>query len=135
MIAFPSLNLLAVVVAAIVSFVIGGIYYAPPLFGKTYLKLIGKKQEEVMKPSNYAALFILTIIVSFVMAIFVGYAGAKTALDGAIIGFWVWLGFVITTVVGDDLLESKPIKLTLLSGAFFLVNSLVMGAILGAWPP
>ncbi len=132
---FPSINLLAVVVAAIVGFVIGGIWYAPPVFGNTWMRLLGKKREElgVMQLGPLMTSFIGTLITSYVLAVFIGYAGAKTTLDGAIIGLWAWFGFVITVTASDAMFERKPAKLPLINGAFSLVIFLVMGAIIGVW--
>ncbi len=132
---FPPINLLAVVVAAIVSFVIGAVWYAPPVFGNTFFKLLGRTQEEFRKPGQLAGGIIRTLIIAYVLAVFIGYAGAKTASDGAIIGLWAWLGFLTTTIVGDAQITGAPARLPLINGAFSLVFLLVMGAILGAWPP
>ncbi len=131
---FPSINLLAVVVAAIVGFVIGGVWYAPPVSGNAWLKLLGKRREEIGKPGQIAGIFVLTLITAFVLAVFIGYAGAKTALDGAIIGLWTWFGFNLTETAGTVMYEGKPIKLLAINAGLGFVIFLVMGAILGAWP-
>ncbi len=131
---FPAINLLAVVVAAIAFWVVGGILSAPPLLGNTYVKLLGKTRKEMMKPSKLAGLFLLTLITTFVLAVFIGYAGAKTPLDGAIIGLWAWFGFMLTTAAGSVLFEGKPTKLGAAFASSGFVSFLVAGAILGAWP-
>ncbi len=131
---FPTINLLAVVVAAIAFWVIGGVLAAPPLLGNTYVKLLGKTRKEMMKPSNLVGLFVLTLITSFVLAVFIGYAGAKTPLDGAIIGLWAWFGFLLTGEAGSVLFEGKPTKLLAAYATSGFVSFLAMGAILGAWP-
>ena len=49
-------------------------------------------------------------------------------------GFWVWLGFIATTMIGIVLWEIKPVKLYLLIVAYYLISLLVMGSILALWP-
>ena len=39
---FPAVNYLAIVVAAIVIFILGGLWYSPMLFSRRWVKLIGK---------------------------------------------------------------------------------------------
>lgn len=48
-------------------------------------------------------------------------------------GFWAWLGFVATIMLGMTLWEGKPFRLYLLNAGYQLLNLLVMGAILAAW--
>ncbi len=122
------------VVATVAFWVVGGVLAAPPLLGNTYVKLLGKTRKEMMKPSKLAGLLVLTLITSFVLAVFIGYAGAKTPLDGAIIGLWAWIGFMVPGAAGGVLFEGKPTKLLATYATSGFASFLVTGAILGAWP-
>lgn len=139
MLQLVNVNFVAVLAAAIASMVIGFLWYGP-LFGKQWISLMGwgkmtKAQMDKMKKSagkGYAVMFITALVMAYVLAHIVSYAGATTALEGAQAGFWVWLGFVATIALGSVLWEGKPIKLYYLNAAYHLVNLAVMGAILVA---
>ena len=136
----PVINYLAVLAAAVVSFVIGWVWHSPVLFGKAWMKLSNmdkKKIEEHKKSGKMGSSlffqFVATLITGYVLAYFVGYAGAKTAMDGVVLGFWVWFGFFATTQLGMVLWENKPFKLYLINTLHYLVTLAVMGAILAVW--
>ena len=70
---------------------------------------------------------------AYVLRYFIGYAQASTAIDGAIVGIWLWLGFVATTMIGMVLWEGKPFRLYLINAGHVLAGLIVMGAILAVW--
>ncbi len=132
--AFPNVNIVAFVVAAVVSWIIGAVYYAPPIFGKTWASLQNKKTEELRGTGpGYLITLVGSFIEAFVLAVFIGYASARTLLDGAMIGLWVWFGFGITSTVAEVVFGTKPYKLYLLNNGYALISFLVMGAIIGAF--
>ena len=135
-----NVNYLAVLVAAVASFVLGWIWHSPFLFGKMWMKLsnIDKKKIEEHKKSGKMGpslffQFVATVLMAYVLRYFIGYAKASTAIDGAIVGIWLWLGFVATTMIGMVLWEGKPFKLFLISAGHVLAGLIVMGAILAVW--
>ncbi|MBI2649708.1 DUF1761 domain-containing protein [Candidatus Woesearchaeota archaeon] len=131
-------NYLAVLAAAIASMIVGFIWYGP-LFGKMWMKMMGfdkKKMDEAKKKGmgkTYALAFLTSLIMSYVLAHFVGYVQAATAMDGVVLGFWVWIGFLATTQIGSVLWEGKPVKLYLINTLHYLVALAVMAAILAVW--
>jgi hypothetical protein len=137
---FVDVNIVAVIVAGIVSMVTGLIWYGP-LFGKKWMALHGKtmKDFEAMKgdmPKMYAQGFVLALVTAYVLAWNMGaYAmiGPVTMIDGAIAGFFVWLGFVATTQYGGVLWEGMRKKVFLLNTLYSLVNLLIIGALLASW--
>jgi hypothetical protein len=136
--AILAVNLVSVVLAGIAAMVLGFIWYGP-LFGKKWMELTGKtmKDFEKMKsdmPKTYLQGFVLALITAYVLAHFVKYAGAATITDGVMTGVWVWLGFAATLMYGAVLWEGKDKRLFLLNAGYFLVNYIVMGAILAAMP-
>ena len=52
-----TVNYLAVLVAAVVTFVIGGIWYSRALFGPRWMAAVGKTEEECRKGNRGTALF------------------------------------------------------------------------------
>ena len=132
------INYLAVLVAAIVSMVIGGFWYSPLLFGKQWTELMNLAPRDVLdmkKRANasYAINFLALLLMAFVLAHFVDYAQATTFIEGVQVGFWVWLGFIATISLGSVLWESRPIILYLINAGYQLVNLVIMGVILALW--
>ena len=133
-----SINYLAVLVAAIASHVIGFLWYGP-LFGKMWISLMNfdkKKMKEAQKKGMWktiALAFLTSLIMGYVLAHFVAYVGAKTIADGAVLGFWLWIGFFATTQLGMVLWEGKPVKLYILNTLHYLVTLIVMASILAVW--
>ncbi len=138
----PIINYGAVFVAAMVSMVVGGLWFSPVLFGKTWMKLSGitpKKIAEAKKKGmngmalSYFGQFIASLVTAYVLAHFVDYANATTFVLGLQTGFWVWLGFVAPIMLGMVLWEGKPMQLYILNVGHYLVCLLLMGGILAAW--
>ncbi len=119
--------------------IIGALWYSPFIFGKFWMKLSGfteKKLNEMKSRGmgkSYFIAFIGVLVMSYVLAHFVDYAEATNVLGGFQAGFWVWLGFIATTMMSPVLWEGKPVKLYLLNVLHYLVALLVMGAILAVW--
>jgi len=134
-----SINYLTVLAAAVVSMVIGFLWYGP-IFGKAWMQLMKidkKKMDEAKKKGmakSYAVMFISALIMNYVLAHFVKYLGSKTFMDGMQAGFWLWLGFIATVQIGIVLWEGKPVKWYLINSAHYLVALMVTGGILAIWP-
>ncbi|MBS3127003.1 DUF1761 domain-containing protein [Candidatus Woesearchaeota archaeon] len=133
-----TVNYVAVLVAAIVSMVLGALWYSPVLFGKQWMKLSNidpKKMPEMKKKAktSYALNFVAVLVMAYVLAHTVQYAQAATVFEGVQAGFWVWLGFIATVLLGSVLWEGKPWKLYLLNAAHYFVSLVVMGVILTLW--
>ena len=130
-------NYLAVLVAAIVSMAIGFVWYGPA-FGKQWMKLVGKTQkdmeaEKAKMPQFMGIGLVAALVTAYVLALFVNLADAATIAEGLQVGFWVWLGFVVTTSLGGFTWSGRPMNLYYLENANHLVAFLVMGAILAVW--
>jgi len=131
------INYLAVVVAAIVGFGLGALWYGP-LFGRQWKALMGFTDESMrsmqMTPAKSMTLGALTtLVMAYVLAHFVSLAGATSVTAGMTLAFWLWLGFFATTQMGDVLWNNKPWKLYLLNASYYLVELLLMAGILGVW--
>jgi hypothetical protein len=130
-------NYLAVLVAAMIAMVIGGLWYSPVLFGKQWMKLRGMDPAAManMKMPMQSMLieFITTLVMAFVIAEFAAWVGAATLMGGIVLGVWLWLGFAATLLVGMSVWEGRPWGLFFINGGLRLVNIVVMAAIIGAW--
>lgn len=129
------INYLAVVVAAAASMVVGAIWYSPLLFAKPWQELVGIKTDAVQSGASMAMVIaaIAGLLTAFVLRHFVVYAGANTWQEGAIVGFWVWLGFVVTTLLVHNAFEQRRKKLFLINAGHHFVELITMGIILTLW--
>ena len=59
---------------------------------------------------------------------------ARTAAQGAAVGFFNWLGFVVVATLGSVTFEKRPLQLYLINNGYLLLALLIMGAALAVWP-
>ena len=129
------MNWVAIVVAAIAQFVIGWIWYGP-LFGKTWMSMMGMSQQSMSREGmgkTMVLTFIGSLVTAAVLSMLVGWMGAKTLGAGIAAGFWAWLGFVATVTLGGVLFAKMSWNLYILNNAYQLISLAVMGAILARW--
>ena len=130
----PEVNWLAVIVAALSTFLIGGLWYSPAVFGKAWMKENGFTEEN-MKGGNLVKIFglsfVLGLIASINLAMFLGPESDPAM--GAFWGFLAGFGWVATFVGTHYLFERKSFKLFLINAGYSIVALTVMGVILAAW--
>lgn len=139
-----SINWLAVLVAGISSFVVGGIWYSPGLFGKAWMKDNNLNEDDIKKGSK-GKIFGWTFIFSLLMAANLGMFladGPATCPEGCfqktdiawgstagfLAGIWTFCAIAI-----HSLFELKTWRLIFINGFYSLVALTLMGAIIGAW--
>jgi hypothetical protein len=130
------INYWAVIVAAVVAFVMGGLWYSPFLFGRAWVKLRGMDAAGgagTMRPPEILAEFVRGFIVAVVLAGFVVHLGIVNWLGAIYLGLAVWVGFQATSIVGSVIHERYPWKLYAIHTSDALAKTLVMAVILGVW--
>lgn len=129
-------NYISILVASVLSFVVGMLWYSPALFGNKWARLAGidmKKSKDKSISTSMILGFLSTLVLASVFQYIMGMLGSSGAAAGAILGFWLWLGFLATSLTGSVLWENKSWSLYVLNSAYWLVNLLVIGAALGYW--
>ena len=146
----PPINYLAVLVAGIVIFVLGGLWYSPVLFAKRWIALQGRTEEQMKAqaasanmPVLYASAFITGLLIAWALALILAHisrdpimaepGGGVSVAHGAIIGFMTWLGFAATTSYATAIFSGKPKQLWLIDTTYNLVSFVLAGIILAAW--
>jgi hypothetical protein len=133
----PGINFWAVLVATVVAFVMGGLWYSPLLFGKAWVKLRGKRSAAAagtrMRPAEIFAEFVRGLIVAVVLAGFVVQLGVVSWASAIYLGLAVWIGFQATSIAGSVIHEHYPWKLYAIHTGDALTKTLVMAVILGVW--
>src|SRR5689334_10414219 len=95
------INWLAVLVAAIIRMAVGFAWYSPPLLLKPWQALTGVTPETMKAGLGKAMVVdvIASLVMSFALANIIVGANISDWLNGALAGFWVWLGFQATLLV------------------------------------
>ena len=129
-----NINYLAVLVAAVSSILIGGVWFSPILFAKAWQREAGLTDEQVSKGAGKAmtGAIILALVIALNLAMFLGkHAGiAWGAGAGALAG----IGWATASLATVYLFERRSVMLILIDGGFLAVSYAVMGAIIGIWP-
>lgn len=135
-------NLWSVLAITAILFIIGFLWYGP-IFGKLWLKLskisaseIAKAKKKGMKGMwktmllNFAGTFIMVYVLAGLLALL----GVTLPMQGAVIGFWIWLGFfACATLLSSTLWEGKPWGLYALNGLYWLVELKLAGFLIVLW--
>ena len=128
------INYLAVFIAALSMFVIGGLWYSPKFFGNLWLKELGK-DKSVLETGNmkiiFGGAFVLALIMAFNLAGFVsGYESWRWGLIGGILAGLGWVALSLGIIY---LFERRSMKLFLINAGYLVLSFIVMGTILGLW--
>jgi hypothetical protein len=136
-------NWWAVVLATVVAMVIGMVWYAKPVFGSTWQKLVGKSDKD-LKEMSWMPVF-LAIAANFISAwvlahlVFLSnyfYAADYSWMGSALMtAFFVWLGFQVTLLLIHESFEQRPSKLIAMTAANQLAVLLGMGLVIGLLEP
>lgn len=129
-----NLNIWAVLVAALSTFLIGGLWYSPAVFGKAWMKENGFT-EESLKNSNMVKIFGLAFFLAFIAAINLAmYMGPEDRPEmGALWGFLAGFGWVATFIGTHYLFERKSFRLFMINAGYSVVSLTIMGVILAIW--
>ncbi|MDX1563327.1 MAG: DUF1761 domain-containing protein [Gammaproteobacteria bacterium] len=127
------LNWLAILVATVAGFAIGGVWYGP-LFGKAWMDALGKKPEDLTPSAQpYIISFVTALITALVLALLINALGITGAVDGLLIGLAVGVGFIATAMASDSAFCGWSLNLFLIQAGYRVTYSMVMGVILAVW--
>ncbi|WP_439601923.1 DUF1761 domain-containing protein [Devosia sp.] len=129
------INWLAVLVAAIIRMAVGFAWYSPPLFLKPWQASTGITPETMRAGLGKAMVvdIIASLIMAFALANIIVGANITDWLNGALAGFWVWLGFMATLMVSLWGYENRSLKLIAINLGNNLIALMLMGALLAVW--
>lgn len=124
------INYLAILIAAVLSYAIGVLWYSNILFGKTWMKLANIKKTKGSMAPKIVMGFIADIIKAFVLSIVFWYSAIASITEGMYFAFIIWLGFFGTVTLGSFLWEGKSFKLWIINNGYNLLSLLVMAIVI-----
>jgi hypothetical protein len=84
-------------------------------------------------PLGYVLSAIGAFVSAYVLARIVKWSEVDNLWNGALVGLFVWFGFVATVLAVTTYFGGRPRNLWLINAGYQLVSLVLMGAILGAW--
>ncbi len=131
-----------VAIATVVQFILGAVWYSF-VFGKAWATIMEcddvpleelKKAQATMGP-YYAIQFFITLLSTFVLAMFIYYLQmANVGFHAYGVAGWIWLGFILPTQIGGVIWANTKrkfwFKQIAISGGFQLLVLMVTAFIL-----
>lgn len=126
-----NMNWIAILVAALAGFVVGGLWYGP-LLGKAWMKERGLTEAELQQ-GNMALIYGTTFLLSIVSAIFLGHLlahfGSMSARSTMMISTGIALGFIVPTIGTNYLFSRASFKLFAIDAGYWIAFYAAMGAV------
>ncbi len=126
----------AIAVAAVAYFVLGAIWYIPPVMGKMWAKAGGIDTEgQTVNPLNFLGTLVAYFVSGIATAMLAVTTGTDSPEEGAILGLVVGIGYALTAAAVTSIYDRKPDPLGwfLINGIFNTGGLVLVGVIIGAW--
>jgi len=128
-----TVNWLAVLCAALLTFLVGGLWYSPLLFARPWMQLNGLTEDGLKgrQAAIFGGSFALALVAAVNLAFFLG--PKQDVAFGFSAGALAGIGWVSTAMGTTYLFERKPLKLFLINAGYHAVTFTLMGGLLGFW--
>jgi hypothetical protein len=126
------LNWMPMLIAAAIRVILGMLWYSPIAFGPSFMRLTNCSEEEMKArlPAALASDLVGALIMTFILAHAVYYAGVTSWATGAAVGLFNWLGFIAVTHFSLVMFEKRPFRLFLINNGYQALSLAAMGAVL-----
>ena len=134
--AFSGFNWIAILIAGAAGFGFGALWYG--LFGKVWMDAAQISEEDINSSDGEngpsALPFIFAIVANLIMAFTLAGIMGHMIVDvrnGLITAGFVWLGFIVTTMMVNYSFQMRPFLLTVIDAGHWLFVLLIMSVIIG----
>ncbi len=132
------LNWLAVLVATIAYFALGGLWFATPVFGKAWSTAMDWEPPPDYKPSpaSYIVPLITCAVATIVVGAIASASATDTASEGLVLGLLVGVGLAFAVVFVTEFFDPKkksPMTYAAITGGYHVVGLLIVSVILAIW--
>lgn len=135
-----AINWLAVIVASVIYFAVGGVWFAPQTpIGKAWVAASGYQSPTTGLASTnlfYLSPIAATLVASTATALLARTVGADTLTDGVVLGLVVGIGYAATIILNLASFEfSKPQRWTwgVIDASYHVVGLLIAAIVLALW--
>ena len=132
----PRIKYIAIVAVALFQLLLGALWYSPLLLGRAWMSRTGMTAEMLagMNPWTLGGLTLTAYLaLCWVLVHALAYAKARTSLEGALVGFWNWFGFVATSLAVTNRFQHQPWSLWAIDAGFQCVSFVLAGIALTRW--
>lgn len=130
------INHAAVWVGVVVMFALGFVWYGP-LFGETWMEMVGLTMADAENMDGMAGIWISNIVSSvlavYLLAWLLSKLGIASGIKGAILGLEISFVFIFLAMMVTGFYGQAPYGLAWIQGGFYMVGFTINGFILGAW--
>ena len=129
-----TINVLAVLAAAVSTFLLGGLWYSKALFGATWSREAGdmRKPGEGGHPAKvFGVSFVFALLAAFAYAIVV--PPPTSPAQAAVLGLIVGAGIVAASFGINYQFGNRSTKLWLIDGGYHTLQFLIYGLVIGLW--
>lgn len=127
-----AVNWLAVVLAALAGFVVGGIWYGP-VMGKKWMGAVGLSEEQIKQGNMgmiYGGAFAFSLLASWTLAhTFATYATDLSVMVKVLTAFGVALGFLVPAIGTNYLFSQKSKTLFFIDASYWMLFYIAMGLV------
>lgn len=132
-----AINWLAVLVAAVASFLIGGVWYGA-IFAKPWQRLSGLSDEQAKAlganpAKTFGILALCDVLAALTLAILAQKTAVASLIDGIGLGLLCWILAMAAFVLSTYTASGKKLGLLEIDATKLALCLIAMGAILGAW--
>ncbi len=129
------MDYLTILLAAVASMVLGFLWYGP-VFGKPWMKAMGKSEADMAqaKSKGMAKMmlinFVATLVMAWVLNLVEDRTGAMSLMSALKWAGVLWLGFMAPVELNDVLFGGRSVKVFVINAGYLLVSMLAMAAVL-----
>jgi hypothetical protein len=125
------MNIWIVLLAAVSSFVVGGLWYSPMLFGKVWNSENGSPPTTGHPAKVFGVSFAFSLLAA---SCFAALVGPDPTLEASIrLGALVGIGFVAASFGINYQFAQRSFKLWLIDGGYHVAQFLLFGLVFGLW--
>lgn len=124
------INYVAVAIGTVAAFILGFIWYSPPVFGRIWKRHVRfDADQDTNMFAIFGPAFILTFVIGLVMAAFrpAEIAGVQ---EGALMGLVLGFGLVATSLGVNYLFARRSMTLYLIDAIYLVLTLTVFGALI-----
>ena len=127
------LNPWAILVATLLGFLIGGLWYGP-FFGQAWLQALGKSQDQLLPPGLPMLVALISQAgFSVALALLIVQLDLRSLWKGLQLGLLVGIGFNAMAMAADFTFANWGFRLFLIEAGFRVAYTALSGALLAAW--
>jgi hypothetical protein len=130
-------NYLAALVAGIAWFVVGALWYAPPVLGNLWMRASGIEMQEGFRPNPmvFVGSLVAYVVAAIAMAMLAVATGSDTFAEGFVLGIVTGVGFAVTLAAVGAIYDRRPQPGVwfAITALYNLIGFVVVAVIVSIW--